>query len=426
MTQQKIPLIDRLRDRGFVDQWGFILFAVSGSGLIIFAKSFGIPGQWVACGAIAVMFVYALIIAHVGTGRLRADQAGDNCYYLGLIYTLASLSFAIATFDPDHSASTIVQGFGIALASTVAGLVLRVFFSQGRPDLENIEEQARLELTKATSRLKGELSHAVVSMSDFRRQIHQSLAEMGEIARKDMEDAASASVSDVRTIVEEATAGLKEMVDAAARAIRDEASGFASRSKRYANAFDGLLVKLESHSGNLDRITASHELLAAAADESSQIARQALASLGSLNEQSKSTLAVGQALRESATQFNQQMEQVRATIEALEKSVLAFQEESARRLAEMPTIPEAVMQGATKAISSAASALERQLVELASVHQRVSDRISDQTEAALDITRRHNEELDEQLRRSRQALADMQITAADPTAHLARDVDASA
>ena len=46
------------------------------------------------------------------------DQAGDNCYYLGLIYTLASLRNAIATFDPDQNASGIVQT-SCALATTI-------------------------------------------------------------------------------------------------------------------------------------------------------------------------------------------------------------------------------------------------------------------------------------------------------------------
>ena len=151
-----ITWIDRLRDRGFTDQLGFMIFAVGGFAGIISAKALGIETIWVAIGAVVAMLLYALAIGRQGIGRLRADQAGDNCYYLGLIYTLASLSYAITTFDPNDTATTVVQGFGIALATTIIGLILRVFFAQGRPDLENSEVEARLELTDAVARLKGE------------------------------------------------------------------------------------------------------------------------------------------------------------------------------------------------------------------------------------------------------------------------------
>src|SRR5690606_32166208 len=87
---------------------------------------------------------------------------------------------AIATFDPNDTASTIVQGFGIALATTIFGLILRVFFNQGRPDLENVEEQARLELTDASSRLKAELNQAVGHLNDVVARARQAIAEMND------------------------------------------------------------------------------------------------------------------------------------------------------------------------------------------------------------------------------------------------------
>ena len=105
---------DRLRDRGFIDQWGLLGVAGAGVARIVTSKALGIETVWVAIGAVLLMFIYALVIGRAGTGRLRADQAGDNCYYLGLIYTLSSLSYAIFTFDPDGTATTVVQGFGIA------------------------------------------------------------------------------------------------------------------------------------------------------------------------------------------------------------------------------------------------------------------------------------------------------------------------
>src|SRR5690348_9486773 len=111
MDQPRIAFLNKLQERGLADQWGFAFFAAIGSLCIVAAKTFSVPAVWVAIGAIAIMLLYAGLIARYGSGRLRSDQAGDNCYYLGLIYTLASLAYAIFTFDPAHTATTIVQGF---------------------------------------------------------------------------------------------------------------------------------------------------------------------------------------------------------------------------------------------------------------------------------------------------------------------------
>ena len=76
---KRVPIIDRLRDRGFVDQWGFIFFAVIGFVAIVSAKFLGLATLYVALGSIFAMLAYAIVISQAGTGRLRADQAGDNC-----------------------------------------------------------------------------------------------------------------------------------------------------------------------------------------------------------------------------------------------------------------------------------------------------------------------------------------------------------
>ncbi len=52
--------------------------------------------QWIVTIAIvAVMVTYALIVSHIMLIRVRMDQAGDNAYYLGLLFTLVSMAFAL-------------------------------------------------------------------------------------------------------------------------------------------------------------------------------------------------------------------------------------------------------------------------------------------------------------------------------------------
>src|SRR3954471_7408763 len=119
MSGARNSLVDRLKERGFVDRWGFLSFAGVGALLILLAKHSGGNPVHIALVAAGAMLLYAVMVYRTGTGRLRGDQAGDNCYYLGLIYTLTSLAYAIFVFDPSSQAQTIIQGFGIALATTI-------------------------------------------------------------------------------------------------------------------------------------------------------------------------------------------------------------------------------------------------------------------------------------------------------------------
>src|SRR5450432_2709227 len=91
------------------------------------------------------MIGYALLISLARGLRLRDDQSGDNLYYMGFLFTLTSLGVSLYQFSTTRAAEEIVQNFGIAIGSTIAGIGLRVIFNQMRRDPVEVEQRARLE-----------------------------------------------------------------------------------------------------------------------------------------------------------------------------------------------------------------------------------------------------------------------------------------
>src|SRR3954452_1388905 len=85
-------------------------------------------------------------------------------------------------------AEEIVQNFGIAIATTIAGIALRVFFNQLRQDPVEVERLARLELAEAARRGRRELDSTVVEFSYFRRTVQQSMVETLEEVRKHVDE----------------------------------------------------------------------------------------------------------------------------------------------------------------------------------------------------------------------------------------------
>lgn len=158
---------------------GAIFFTTTAIGcvFIVLSKSRGLPPEIVTSVPVLIMVGYAALMVGARLLRLRDDQAGDNLYYMGFLFTLTSLAVSLYQFSGDGSADTIVRNFGIAIASTIAGIALRIFFHQMRRDPAEVEATARLELADASRRVKRELDGTVLEFAYFRRMTQQSMAD---------------------------------------------------------------------------------------------------------------------------------------------------------------------------------------------------------------------------------------------------------
>ena len=138
----------------------------------------------VSAAIVGVMLTYSLVVARVPQLRVRLDQAGDNAYYLGLLFTLVSMASALIEFGaavvsdsgqaPGRSgAQQIIANFGIALASTIAGIFLRVTLHQMRVDPADIERVTRIELSDASKRVRASLDMMTTDLGRFHDEVRQ-------------------------------------------------------------------------------------------------------------------------------------------------------------------------------------------------------------------------------------------------------------
>ena len=123
---------------------------------------------------VAVMVFYAVLL-RTPAFRLRDDQSGDNLYYLGFLYTLTSIAVSLMEYTTGRDADVIVTNFGIAVFTTIAGLLLRLAFNQMRGDTADVERVTRMELAEAARRMRTELDNAVLELKQFQRATLQSV-----------------------------------------------------------------------------------------------------------------------------------------------------------------------------------------------------------------------------------------------------------
>ena len=156
----------------------FGFFAALGIGYELITHAFTQDTLFIIIGPVVVLGLYLFTSISYRRFRLRLDQLGDNCYYLGFLFTLTALSIALYDFrSAEDEINAIIANFGVALASTIAGIALRVLLAQMREDLVEVEEQSRFELAEASARLKAELYASVEDMNSFRGLLQQSVAE---------------------------------------------------------------------------------------------------------------------------------------------------------------------------------------------------------------------------------------------------------
>lgn len=173
--QYRNPLAD------YQDQILFFGLFLVGAIAIISLKYFGFNQIIVTAFPICLMFLYAGIALVTRQYRLREDRVGDNLYYLGFLYTLTSLAYALATYATYNSdgsgAKVIIGNFGIAISSTIVGLAGRVLFNQMREDPVEYEREARYSLAEASRALSSQLGDISVDMSNFKRKLAQIVEE---------------------------------------------------------------------------------------------------------------------------------------------------------------------------------------------------------------------------------------------------------
>jgi hypothetical protein len=168
---------------GLVNGLLFFAVVVAGVGYIIVSKLNGFGALAVTAVPVLVMIGYAGLLA-ARPFRLRDDQSGDNLYYMGFLFTLTSLAVSLYQFSAAGSAEQIVQNFGIAIASTIAGISMRIFFNQMRRDPIEVEASARLELAEASRRVKRELESTILEFGYFRRMTQQSAGDAVDEVRE--------------------------------------------------------------------------------------------------------------------------------------------------------------------------------------------------------------------------------------------------
>jgi len=190
----------------YPDQVFFASTFIIGSLFITFLKNWNIASQWLSLASMitsmGLIILYAIVSRTVHTFRLSSERVGDNCYYLGFLFTLVSLSNALFSFGygDDDTINYVISNFGIALGSTIVGMLMRVMFNQMKIEPEQIEERIKENLTDTGHRLTGEIENVIGEMNSLSSTLKNSMSEALESTDSLLKDSKKRHASLVESI----------------------------------------------------------------------------------------------------------------------------------------------------------------------------------------------------------------------------------
>jgi len=238
----------------------FLVFVAAGCAYIVAAKLAGIGPFYVTFVPVGTMLAYALLIYCARGLRLRDDQSGDNLYYMGFLFTLTSLGVSLYQFTATRAAEEIVQNFGIAIGSTIAGIGLRVIFNQMRRDPVEVERMMRLELAEAARRVRRELDSTVVEFGYHRRSAQQAAADSFNQVTEKFDEIVGKFLGSLEEITAKTVAPLEDASRRSAETIVLASEGIGAKlgesGRQISAASETLSERAAALSAALDHVTA--------------------------------------------------------------------------------------------------------------------------------------------------------------------------
>lgn len=257
---------------------------------------------------VLVMLIYCVLIWE---GGKVSEEAGDSLYYLGFAFTLVALIVAMAGALFNQEAielRLIVRAFGIALSTTVIGLVGRVVLLSFVDDWAGREPQevAYDDAMTALQELQVEVRETVQTLSDWRndaaehwrsvrqeemRGVQEALAahqgllsdQAAEFqtrladAYSGLEKYSEEAISKIKWVAEEATAGVKQV---ALSGVGEVGAVAAAAQGEIVGSFSGLSQQLGEElvrtQAGVDQASASFRSAVVAFQDSTREAQQAV------------------------------------------------------------------------------------------------------------------------------------------------------
>lgn len=396
----------------------FLVFALGGMGLLATLKYYEINPYLTAGISGLLIVIYGFAVGLLPILKIREDQLGDNCYYLGFLYTLTSLSWALWKFAEFNDIAEIISNFGIALFSTIIGIIARVFINQARMDTGQAERDARMALTETMVDFRLRLDDAVIAMRSFCAQTQQITG-----------DAIKANAENANKALEESVARIGKTSNAVLARIEEAFEEFSTNTSKLNQVAAGTVLALEKLIDRLETMEPPSDLISKRLDAVMESAEKAGALLRerleaderSISEAAQRMKDMEERLRSAAGWISSAGSGLGGVSDASMRAVNAAQA-AAKQLAELTSTMASAISEQERLIASTRVNAETLNGGIIETQRKLAAEAKESLEALTGALRSHNEAMAGELDRARRMTSDTGTALADMTDALTRRV----
>lgn len=344
--------------------WGVLVVSFVVVVALRWSSGHGITASdWVAV-VLAVAAVAGYTV-YVWTQRARLpvglDQAGDNAYFIGLVLTFTSLAVALVKLvtlmgfgqgesvadhiSPAERIAQLIPDFGVALASTIAGIVCRLFLQQQSLRPAEASEQARRNLDEAVQEFGRRLRIATGEINDATISARIGIARNFEEAANAQVESFDRAQEKVRNAAEAMAGRMHELADQ----VSDATASLATELNRIGDAQPGARVEELTQS-----VGQAKEAMTEFRKESAALSSQTAATIRELSSLSNRLAELApeeeaarmRELSQDAVQRQQRLQQALALAQTRAQTTGQALEDTARQASEFRVATGRVVQTA--------------------------------------------------------------------------------
>ena len=126
---------------------------------------------------VVIMLYYTYTVYYEDEGALSIEQKADSVYYMGFIYTLVAMTASLVALANNDQLdfNSVVINFGLALTTTIIGLVVRIMWLQlDSQSLDDAESILKDRVIKQTRKLSEETENIITNMTALSSQLHDA------------------------------------------------------------------------------------------------------------------------------------------------------------------------------------------------------------------------------------------------------------
>jgi len=260
MVKIKKSFFDKLDDSAVKYAFGLTYFV--GALVIFFGSNF--PGQYTSTIIlIALMMAYLLGVIFLNKKMntfVRDEQMGDSFYYLGFLYTLTAL--AVSLFGIEEDINPLLKNFGIAITTTLVGLIGRIILSQFRESLDEMKEKSERQISDSARKLNAQLVQSI----DILRNQSIAISKNTDKALQDSSSSLRRHMVENNKILQESTENSKNVIEEFNRQASDITRKIsrinipADKFEKFNESVDDIVKTLNNLESGLKKSSAESEI----------------------------------------------------------------------------------------------------------------------------------------------------------------------